>query len=173
VVFHSKLFRDDLDVESVRKQLWFYPKQIWLERLIQEWSKIQEEQAFVGRTGEVNDEIGSRLITARLLISLMKITFLLEKEYYPYSKWFGMAFLRLKSAVQLEQFIMGALKSSNWKEREENLCNCYAAVMQLQNSVKELPHVEPNISFFYNRPFRIPHAERIVETLRKEIRGVT
>lgn len=170
---NGKLFHDDLDVESIRKQLWFYPKSLWLERLIHEWSKIEEEQAFVGRTSEVNDEIGARLITARLLTSLMNITFLLEKEYYPYGKWFGTAFSRLESAGQLAPFIMGALNATDWREREQNLCNCYITVMQLQNSVEGLPHVEPDISFFYSRPFRVPHAERIVEALRKEMSDVT
>ncbi|MBW2367930.1 MAG: DUF4037 domain-containing protein [Deltaproteobacteria bacterium] len=166
---NGKLFRDDLNVESIRKKLWFYPKPIWIERLIHEWSKIEEEQAFVGRTGEVNDEIGSRVITARLVTSLMKIAFLLEREYYPYSKWFGTAFSRLETAEQLEPHIMGALKAKDWRGREQSLCNCYSVVIQRQNSIEGLPSVKLDISHFYNRPFRVPHAERIVETLRKEV----
>lgn len=162
---NGKLFHDGLGMEAVRNQLWFYPKSLWLEKLMHEWSEIAEEQAFVGRTGEVGDEIGSRLIAGRLLTSLMKITFLLEKEYYPYSKWFGTAFSQLKSADRLEPSIKGVLNATDWQDREQNLCDCYLTVIELQNAVEGLPQVEPEISPFFSRPFKVPPAEQIVEAL--------
>ena len=55
----------------------------------------------MGRAGFVNDEIGSALIGSRLVRDIMRLTFLMEREYPPYAKWFGTAFSCLKSGGSL------------------------------------------------------------------------
>lgn len=167
---NGKLFRDDLDVARICNQVCFHPKTIWLEELIREWSKVEEEEAFVGRTGEVGDEIGSRLISGRILTSLMTITFLLNKEYYPYSKWFGTAFTKLDTGKELEPYIHRALNATNWHDREAHICHCYTIVMRLHNSVAELPVIETEVSNFGGRPFKVPHAGRIVQALKDDLK---
>ena len=61
-----------------------------------EWENIGELFAFVGRTGFRDDDLGSRIIAAKIVNYLINICFLLEKKFKPYPKWFGNAFKKLE-----------------------------------------------------------------------------
>jgi len=169
----GSLFRDDLGIEKVRESLSFYPKWLWLEKLAQEWSAIGEEEAFVGRCGDLGDELGSRLIACRIVDHLMRIVFLLEKEYFPYSKWFGTAFSKLTPAPTLTPLLQGVIRADKWKEREHFLSKIYIEVMELQYTVDEILKIEPKVSNFYDRPFLVPHAEEIAQVIRQRQKGPT
>jgi hypothetical protein len=84
------------ELDIIRKKFAYFPEEVWLYLVACQWQRIAQEEAFMGRSGEVGDEVGSRIITARLVLDLMKLCFLLQKTYFPYSKWFGTAFSRLK-----------------------------------------------------------------------------
>ena len=87
------VFHDDLgDITQVRAELAHYPDDVWLWMLACQWRRVDQEEPFVGRTAEVGDDIGSRVLTARLARDVMALCFLLERVYAPYSKWFGTAF---------------------------------------------------------------------------------
>ena len=74
-VFHDP----DGDLKRVRSKLEWYPNDIWLWLLACQWRRIAQEEAFVGRTAEVGDEIGSRILTARIVRDLMRLCFLIER----------------------------------------------------------------------------------------------
>ena len=162
----GRLFRDDLHIESLRQQLWFYPRDVMLYLLSKHWGSIEAEEAFVGRCGEVGDELGSHLIACRMVDALIKITFLLEREYYPYSKWIGTAFKQLSSYKWLSSHFRGVMHATDWHERERHLSEAYTKVLALQNRVAGLPCVEPQVSRFHDRPFLVPHAGRIATLIR-------
>jgi len=46
---------------AARSSLSWYPLDIWLYRLACQWRRIAEEQAFVGRAGQVGDDLGLRV----------------------------------------------------------------------------------------------------------------
>lgn len=165
----GRLFRDDLGIENLRQRLRFYPRDLMLSLLLGHWWIIEQEEAFVGRCGEMGDEFGSRLIASRIVDALMKITFLLEGEYYPYSKWIGTAFKQLASCKALMPHFEGALSAADWHEREQHLSEAYIKVIALQNSVEGMPHVEARVSPFFGRPFMVPHADRILTALRSAV----
>ena len=79
----------------------YFPRDVWLYKIACQWRRIAEEQAFVGRAGIAGDELGSRVIAGRLVRDVMRMAFLLERRYAPYSKWFGSAFARLPVAASL------------------------------------------------------------------------
>ncbi|WP_202870597.1 DUF4037 domain-containing protein [Kribbella sp. VKM Ac-2571] len=81
--------------QRVRDALAWYPDQIWRWTLACQWSRIAQEEAFVQRTHEVGDELGSRVVAARLVRDLMRLAMLQARTYAPYSKWLGTAFARL------------------------------------------------------------------------------
>jgi hypothetical protein len=91
-VTSGKVFHDDLGICEVRNKLAYFPRDIWLWLMAAQWTMIAEEEAFVGRCGYVADEMGSRLVAARQVQRMMRLGFLLEQRYAPYSKWFGVAF---------------------------------------------------------------------------------
>ena len=80
---------------EIRRKLSYFPRDVWLYLLAAQWARIGQEEHFVGRSGEVGDEIGSRLLAARLAHDIMQLCFLMEKIYAPYPKWFGFAFAQL------------------------------------------------------------------------------
>ena len=68
--------------------------------LAAQWTWVAQEEAFVGRAVEVGDELGSRVMAARVVRELMRLCFLLERAYAPYSKWLGSAFARLDARAR-------------------------------------------------------------------------
>ena len=96
------LFHDGLGtLAEARDLLAYYPHDIWLYLLAAQWARISQQEPFVGRTGEVGDELGSALIAADLVQDVMRLGFLMERRYAPYSKWFGSAFAQLGCAARL------------------------------------------------------------------------
>jgi len=63
---------------------------------------VSQEEAFMARCGDVGDELGSRLVAARMIVELMRLCFLMARHYWPYAKWFGTAFSRLDGADELQ-----------------------------------------------------------------------
>ena len=62
------IYHDGLgQLGASREQLAYYPHDIWLYRLAAQRRRIAQEEAFVGRAGDVGDELGSQLVAARLL----------------------------------------------------------------------------------------------------------
>ena len=107
-VFHDP----DGDLKHVRSKLEWYPNDIWLWLLACQWRRIAQEEAFVGRTAEVDDELGSRILTARMVRDLMRLCFLIERRYAPYSKWLGSAFQNLHMAPRLASHLDAALEAT-------------------------------------------------------------
>ena len=64
-----RVFDDGARASSSRcaTQLAWYPDDVWLWLLACQWRRIDQEEPFVGRTAEVGDELGSRVIAARLV----------------------------------------------------------------------------------------------------------
>src|SRR5207245_8017747 len=123
------------ELELIRQKLKYYPPDVWLWLLSAQWERISQEEAFVGRCGEVGDELGSRLIAGRLVHHLMKLCFLMERRYAPYSKWFGTAFSRLESAYALSPVLDKVLSSASWQEREAHLSEAYRIVAERHNAL--------------------------------------
>ncbi|MFI7996080.1 DUF4037 domain-containing protein, partial [Acinetobacter baumannii] len=57
------VFQDDFgEVTALRNRLSYFPRDVWLYKLAAQWGRIAEERAYIGRTGDVGDELGSRVI---------------------------------------------------------------------------------------------------------------
>src|SRR5574341_879636 len=165
----GKVFYDGLGLEEIRKKFAYYPRDVWLYLLASQWAKIAHEEAFVGRCGDVGDELGSQIIAARLVQYLMRLCFLMEKRYAPYSKWFGKAFARLESAKKLGPIFLKVLASSSWQERERYLSQAYEVVAELHNSLRITKPLETKVSRFYNRPYLVIHADVFAEEIANAI----
>ncbi len=163
------VWHDDLGLERLRQQLVYYPREIWMYLLAAQWMKLGQEEAFVGRTAEVHDDLGSRIITARLVQIVIGLAFLIERRYAPYSKWFGSAFQRLNMAPRLQPYLEGALRANNFPERESHLCQAYSICAEEFNRLDLIPPVDTTPSFFHNRPYRVIHGDRIAHQIRAAI----
>jgi hypothetical protein len=156
-VFHD----DDGRLTRAREQLAYFPRDIWLYRVACQWRRIAEEQAFVGRAGQVGDDLGSRVVAGRLVRDVMRMGFLLERRYAPYSKWFGTAFARLPISEALAAHLKRALLAAEWEERGNALATAYLELARRQ-ALAGIAPFEPVIGPYYDRPFTIINADDAV-----------
>jgi hypothetical protein len=138
----GKVFHDGLGLEEVRKRFAYFPKDVWLYLLAFQWNMISQEEAFVGRTSSTGDELGSRIITARLMERLMHLCFLMEKRYAPYSKWLGRSFRDLACYPRMGPLLEGAVAANNYPERERYLAQAYSLAAEMHNALGITPPLE-------------------------------
>lgn len=168
-VTSGEVFHDDLGLGDVRRRLAYYPHDLWLYLMSAQWMKVSQEEAFVARCGDVGDELGSQLIAARLAQALMRLAFLQERRYAPYSKWFGSAFARLEAAAALKPILERVVAARSWREREGQLCRAYECMAARHNALKLTRPLPVKSSWFHNRPYLVLHAELFAGELRQAI----
>jgi hypothetical protein len=139
----GKVFHDDLGLAAVRARFAYYPRDVWLYQLAAQWSLISQQEAFVGRTSSLGDELGSRLITAQIVGLLVRLAFLMEKRYPPYAKWLGTAFKGLRCYPALGRLLEGALFANAYAERETALVRAYTLLAEMHNALHITVALDP------------------------------
>jgi hypothetical protein len=149
------VFHDELGLQDVRDRLAYYPDDVWRYLMVAAWWRVHPEMNLVGRAGYVGDELGSAVLGAQLVQELMRLCFLIERQYAPYSKWFGTAFSRLPCGPTIEPLLRNVLQAQDWTEREEALAAAYRAVGELHNRRAITPPVELGVEQLWGRPFKV------------------
>ncbi|HVR12267.1 MAG TPA: DUF4037 domain-containing protein, partial [Gaiellaceae bacterium] len=142
---------------------------VWLWLLACQWRRLDQEEAFVGRTAEVGDELGSRVVASRLVRDCMRLAFLLERRYAPYSKWFGSAFAQLDSAVVLQSPLLDVLSAESYDARENALVAVVEELARLHNAAGVTRAAETTVRRFYTRPFRVLGSARFVDACLERV----
>jgi hypothetical protein len=170
----GEVFHDGLGMlEPARARFAWYPHDVWLYRMAACWARIAQEEAFVGRAGQVGDDLGSRVAAARLVRDGMLLALLQQRRYAPYSKWLGTAFSRLSCADQLRPLWAAALAASDWRQREQALAGAGAILGAIHNDLGVTPPVDPAPRPFFSRPFQVLFADRFAALLRAAIKDET
>lgn len=166
----GRVFFDGLgELAPLRQRFTWYPDAVWRYLLSAQWMRIAQEEAFVGRCGDVGDDLGSRVVAARLARDVMRLCFLLERRYAPYSKWLGTAFARLECAPRVAPALAAALAANTWRERERGLCEAYVAVAVMQNALG-MARLPPAILIrYHDRPYLHIHAGHFAAALYRSI----
>lgn len=168
------IFHDGLrQLEPARRRLAWYPDDIWRYLLACQWQRISQEEAFVGRSGEVGDELGSAIVAARLVRDLMRLCLLMARRYPPYSKWLGSAFGQLPCVGDLTPTFTGAVAATAWRDREHLLAGAYESVAAMHNDLGLTSPVDPRTRPYHDRPFRVLHAGRFTAALVDSISDET
>ncbi|QRN81730.1 MAG: DUF4037 domain-containing protein [Nocardiopsis sp. BM-2018] len=147
---------------GAREALAWYPSDVWRYVLACQWQRIAQEEAFAGRCTEVGDDLGERVVTARLVRDLMRLCLLLARHYPPYSKWLGSAFARLPEAAGVAPVLRRALVSS---DPQRELAEAYRLVAQWQNRTGLAEALTPEPRPFHSRPYPVLDAGRFTEAL--------
>lgn len=164
------VFHDGLgELTAARAALTWYPVDVWRYVLACQWQRLAEEEAFVGRCGEVGDDLGSAVVAARLVRDVIRLRLLQHRRYPPYGKWLGSAFARLADGPQLAPRLARAMSAPAARDREDALAWAYEHLGRAQNQLELAPFVEPTTRFYYDRPFRVLRAERFAAALRTSI----
>lgn len=158
----GSVFRDDDGrLEQARQRLAYFPDDVWFYKIACQWRRIAEEQAFVGRAGQAGDDLGSRVIAARLVRDVMRMAFLIERRYAPYSKWLGSLFSRLPLSGALTPHLQRALLAEHWEGRGEALASAYLELAKHQNALGIAPF-EAIVGHYFGRPFATINADDAV-----------
>ena len=153
----GRVFHDGLgELDPMREKLHYYPDDVWYYLLSAQWEHTGQECPFMGRCGDVGDELGSRILAARLIHSVMDLCFLMERQYAPYSKWHGTAFAELRCAADLTPVLQAALDAQTWQERERRLSQAYEYLAHMHNAVGITEPVPTKVEPFFDRPYLVP-----------------
>jgi Domain of unknown function (DUF4037) len=152
-----------------RSAIEWYPDDVWRYVLAAAWLRISQEDAFVGRTGGRGDELGSRIVAARVARDMMRLAFLTSREYAPYSKWLGLAFAQLPLAAQIGPSLSTALAADDWREREAGLCEAGRLLALATNALGLTAPLDPEPRQFHDRDIRVSAGEEYAVALAATI----
>ena len=148
-----------------REALRWYPDDVWRYVLAAGWLRIDQEEPFVGRTGGSGDDLGSKVIAARIVRDQMKLALLVERRWAPYSKWLGRAFAEARMAPRLTPLFQAALSADVWREREAVLASASSILAEATNRLELAEPVDPTPRRFFDRDIRVLGARRLVTAL--------
>jgi len=161
----GEVFHDELGLQRLRDRYRYFPRDVWLYLLACGWSRIGQDEHLAPRAGATGDELGSALIAARIVRSIVFLCFLYEKCYAPYPKWLGRAFAALTRADEIAPILRAVQMGVTWRQRERQLCGAYEALNSLHNASKLTEPVQPAVQVFHERGFLVSNAWRYSERL--------
>ncbi|MFC4072276.1 DUF4037 domain-containing protein [Actinoplanes subglobosus] len=160
------VFHDGIgDLTALRERLRWYPDDVWRQVLAAQWARIGQEEAFVGRAAETGDDLGSRIVAARLARDVMRLVLLLARRFPPYSKWLGKAFTALPEAAGIAAALHDALAAGDAGRRQASLCAAYEMAGDWQNRLGIAESVDATRRPYFDRPFPVIDAGRFVRAL--------
>ncbi|MFK4089415.1 DUF4037 domain-containing protein [Kribbella sp. NPDC020789] len=162
-VIAGPVYADDGRLARIRSELQWYPEEVWRWSMACQWSRVAQEEPFVQRTNEVGDELGSRVLAARLVRDLMRLALLQSRVYAPYSKWLGTAFARLGHPDGLDRVLAEVLAADNYPARERALTAAYRLLGERHNALAITSFVDPSPRPFHDRPALVLDAGRFVQ----------
>jgi hypothetical protein len=165
MVFHD----DPGELTAIREALHWYPDDVWRFVLAGQWMRIGQEEPFVGRCGEVGDELGSAVVAARLARDIMRLCLLMARRYPPYSKWLGTAVARLPGVETIHDGLVSAVRAGTWTVRQAGLGQAYEATAGWHNALRLTPPLEPTVRPFHDRPFLVLGAARFATALQATV----
>ncbi len=166
----GEIFRDDIGaITRVRAELAWYPDDVWRYLMAAQWKRIDQVEPFVGRSGEVGDDLGSQLVAMSLVRDVMKLAFLMERRYAPYPKWVGTGFSGLATAPVLTPHLDRARFASNWRDREAGLVAAVEILANRHNAMGLTAWVDPKPRPFFDRPFQVMFSARFADVLMASI----
>jgi Domain of unknown function (DUF4037) len=167
----GEVFHDGLgELGPIRTALTWYPHDVWLYVLTSQWRRIAQEEAFVGRCRQVGDDLGARLIAARLVRDLVRLCLLMERRYPPYAKWLGTAFGHLDCAASLGPIFVSVERADDAEQLQRHMATAYEAVAARHNELGITDQVDTRTRPFWNRCYPVILADRFVTAIHHEIR---
>ena len=164
------MFHDGIGLDSVRARFGWYPPDLWRYLLAAGWARIGQEEHLMGRAGLLGDELGSSLIASRLVRDVMRLCFLMERQYAPYAKWFGTALGQLESATGLTDILLAAQGAGAWQERDRRLSEAYGVAAARHNRLELTEPMPETPTSFFGRPFRVMALQGFAEALLRSVR---
>jgi len=159
-------------LQSLQETFDYFPRDVWLYKIACQWEQIAQEEPFVGRCAETGDVVGMRLLVGRLVQAMMRLHFLFQRVYAPYSKWFGTAFEQLTDVANLKVYLLGMLQANDVRDIERYLTQAYAFLGERSNALNIIAPLDIHPREFFDRPYMVLDAGRFSDAYRKQIKDV-
>ena len=160
-VVAGRVHADDTGaLAAARRRLGWYPDEVARWLIACQWHRIAQEEAFVARTAEVGDEVGSAVTAGRLVRDLMRLAMLLDRRYAPYQKWLGTAFAAGPHPDGLPEYLAAVLPARDRDQREAALARAYTALAHRHNAAGLTEALDPTVRPYHRRPARVLMADR-------------
>lgn len=140
------------ELTALRAALAWYPDDLWSYVVASDWERIDKELPLMGRAGDRGDELGSRVIAARLVDVAVHLGFLLCREWAPFSKWRGTLFSRLPLPPEVGLSLGEVLTEDHWRGRGERLAAALDVLAEVQRGTG-LPAPARTCVPFWERPY--------------------
>lgn len=170
-VFHD----DQGDLTRAREGLAYFPDDVWWWMQASQWQLIADAEPLPGRLAEAGDRRGSRLCCLRLATLAMQLTFLHERHYQPYPKWFATAFDRLDLAAAVGPRVDALLDASDADRQAVALVDLLSTLGTHHNTICPGQVVDPRCQPFEvgindaRRPYQVLNAERYARACLSQI----
>lgn len=143
------VFRDDLgDLARLRERLAWYPVDIWRWLIASQWQLLSTTVPTLGRSVQIADELGARILAARCCRLIIEMALLQERRYRPYPKWLGRAFAELESADALSPLLHRAMTATTCGESLDALLEALVVLGDGHNALDITTPVRPRIAPF-------------------------
>ncbi|MEV4347918.1 DUF4037 domain-containing protein [Actinoplanes sp. NPDC049596] len=150
---------------ATRESLSWYPPDLWRHVLACQWQRIGQEEPFPARAAEAGDELGARVLTARLCRDIARLLLLQQRRWPPYSKWLTQAL----PADPAKASLLAALYAAGARDREHALCTALEEAATRQNDLGLCAEQPPTRRPFFDRGYAVIGAGRYTEALRDAI----
>ncbi|MFT4142969.1 MAG: DUF4037 domain-containing protein [Mobilitalea sp.] len=167
----GEFFVDDLNLMVQLQHIKYYPNAVRNYLIASNWDIIASEQAFIKRCSDVGDELGSIIICSRIAERLMRLCFLYQKVYAPYSKWFGKAFTMLDVGAYIKDTLVSALQTTDNNIREEKIILAQALVAELHNNSGITAKIDYAIESYYGRTIKVIFADKFSSATADTLQG--
>ncbi|MEU8816960.1 DUF4037 domain-containing protein [Actinoplanes sp. NPDC048796] len=154
---------------AAREGLGWYPPDVWRYILACQWARISQEEAFPARAAENGDDLGTRMLTARLCREVARLHLLQERTWPPYAKWLTHALPADLTAAALR----AALYTTDEHDRENALCAALEIAALRQNDLGLSAEQPPARRPFFDRGYAVIGAARFTDALRDAITDPT
>jgi len=165
----AEFYRDDLRVSEYLQPIEYYPEEVRRYLIASCWDSIASEQAFVKRCRQAGDILGAHIICGRIAERLMRLCFLYKREYAPYSKWFGTAFMALDIPQSIKNAMQSLVSAVDTEEQEQALIAAQCAVAVLHNQSGITPPISCAPQSYYGRDILVIFAERFSSAVQKSL----
>lgn len=150
MIRHATVFYDPLGEFSERRQsFWFYPQQVWLERISLELFNVWHfgQYNFLDRLTHRNDPVASTICLGRFAEGVMRLLMLLSHDYSPYWKWLAAEFRKVSGVEQLDAWLVKLTETKTLNTQIElvrSICDEVHARLVLEFDVDPEPKGHPH-----------------------------
>lgn len=152
-VVAGPVFHDSAgEITDIRERLTWYPDEVWRSVVACDWTRLSFDLPLMSRAGDRGDDLGSRVLAARLVDVAMHLGLLLTRRWAPYPKWRGTVFTRVPDLQPLVPVLTATLQAETWRNRQESLRVALDGLLQVQRATG-LPGGERATAPFHDRPY--------------------